>query len=107
MLQLFGFYSLDYFRGGAQQNAKHNDKQEKELIIVDEQLVSNYPVFFEPKWKIFLKNVSKEPTLRELAMLNHLAYGYFYERDDEGDMGCVLSCNENKNQHLLRSVMPV
>ena len=26
MLQLFGFYSLDYFRGGAQQNAKHNDK---------------------------------------------------------------------------------
>ena len=77
------------------------------MIIVDEQLVSSYPVFFEPKWKIFFKNVNREPTLRELAMLNHLAYGYFYERDEEGDVTCVLSCNENKSQHLLRSTMAV
>lgn len=64
---------------GENEVMKNEGNQDKFLQIISRQFLEKYPLFFEPKWKVFLDG---KPSLRILSMLNHLAYGYFYELNE-------------------------
>jgi hypothetical protein len=56
---------------------------EKIYNFIDKKFVADYPIFYKPKWMIWL---SGRLSIKKLAILNHLAFGYFYRKSDETDL---------------------
>lgn len=74
----FKAHSMDFNWENIRYEEKNElkEKQQKIFHFINQEFLVHYPLFYEPKWKIYFSG--SPPSLKILTLLNHLAYGYFY-----------------------------